>query len=179
LTYHRTILDLREFKPYIDNIIAAADDIAKQFNLEPNHLFKKVSHNHPMAECPNSVDARFEAIPNKLIRKSRSILDPFKQMESAMEINDLILTRYITRFQPDDFLNWRKNKECIAKFLSISTTNTHLLFKDERIHFPPYYGIIFNQRDTYSVTDVKEMENWIVFMIPEHSDPLRKYEIYC
>lgn len=177
MTFNRNIYNVTQFQPYIDNIINCADTLANQYGLENGRYFKKNSFNHPTALVLNELDGTFDAIPNRLIRKTPNLLNTFKDLERAMNIDSLILTRYITRFQPDDFLKWRKSKKSIGKFLSISTTDTHLSFLNELIVFKPYHAISFNTQDTYSITNVKNMENWIVFMIPDHEYPLKDYEL--
>lgn len=178
MIYNRDIYNLENFKDIIDNVMVSAESSISSFDLEPDHYFKKESYGHPTAELKNGHDGSFEAIPNRFIRKTPELLHTFKELEEALEISDLILTRYITKFQPEDFLTWRANLRSVGKFFSISTTKCHIQFKDEIIILPPYRAISFNQRDTYSIPNATETENWIVLMIPEIETPLEDYEVH-
>lgn len=177
----RTILNLKGVNGDIDKLIGVVNKTAIDMGVEENHLFRKNSYNHPVAIDKHVAhDGSFEAFPNRLTRKTPEVLSAFKKFEDVLGISDLTLSRYITRFQPKDFLLWRQHKEGIAKFISIATTQAHLNFKDETILFPPYYGIIFNPSDIHAVMDVKAVENWIVFLIPKHSQPMKQfYENNC
>jgi len=176
LTY-RKIYNLEKFGSKITNILNEADILAKSYDLESNHYFKKNSYYHPASISKESHDGSFEAIPNRLIRKNRPILASFKELESDLGINGVVLSRYITRFQPGDFLEWRKREGSIGKYLLISTTNCKLQFQDETIFMNPYKGVVYKANDIHAVKDVVEMQNFIVFMISDYYEGLEQYEI--
>jgi hypothetical protein len=176
LTYDRHILDLQFAKNDIDGVVNSCEVFAEKSGITTRHLFRKNSYNHSMAEILNDHDGSFEAIPNRLIRKTPELLYPFKELENTLNISDWILTRYMTRFQPADFLKWRENiYKSIGKFLSISTTGGKITFKDTTILVPKYHAIMFNPLDTYCILPPEKCENWIVFMIPQHRS---SYEIH-
>ena len=176
MTY-RKIYNLEKFSGNINNILIEADILAKSYDLEPNHYFKKDSYYHPASISKESHDGSFEAIPNRLIRKSRPVLEAFKGLEDDLGITGTVLTRYITRFHPGDFLEWRKREGSIGKYLLISTTNCKLQFQDETIFMNPNKGIMYKPDDIHAVKDVADMQNFIVFMISDYYEGLQDYEI--
>ncbi len=156
------IYNLRGYSALFDNM------------LKDTKLFRNTSRNKE-----GVVIAQYSYRNLLSIIQDRTLLYRFKIVEKALGIQDKVLSRFITVFENDDFLNGTNHVHMvsISKYLSVFPDGGNIIINGEKIPVPPYCAIEMSTEDVYSIEPSPLGTTVITWLIP-HYETLELFKIF-